>query len=295
LLREKNCSQNLLTMSKNLLTKNQICSRRINFAHGESWIALHSTCNLSMDAWRNFYLHTNCSKRRKFADSKEKLLTKIKFAQSKHLLKKFAHSRNLITEFARSIEKLLTMKNLAGLDGSTQWLNVSHQANRSTAGAHHSSTVSVVTAGTCWAGPSRTIIQHVVPSTCMICIALDCKLKVQVLGTTTHLYHSSCATRPWASHFHIPWSYLCQYTFFCNWLCNHIVTKRKSFITNFKIFLLCTLSAIWMHSFLNWSFWSCSTYPSDVFVTCKKSFTMLRLSKWTQFARLVTELSSYYV
>jgi hypothetical protein len=32
------------------------------------------------------------------------------------LLKKFAHSRNLLTEFARSIEKLLTMKNLAGSD-----------------------------------------------------------------------------------------------------------------------------------------------------------------------------------
>jgi hypothetical protein len=52
------------------------------------------------------------------------------------LLKKFAHSRNFLTEFARSIEKLLTVKNLAGLDGSTRWLNVSHQANRSTAGAH---------------------------------------------------------------------------------------------------------------------------------------------------------------
>jgi hypothetical protein len=38
----------------------------------------------------------------------------------------------LLTEFARSIEKLLTMKNLAGLDGSTPWLNVSHQANQST-------------------------------------------------------------------------------------------------------------------------------------------------------------------
>jgi hypothetical protein len=155
----KNCSQNLLTMSKfivskNLLTENQICSRRINFAHGESWIALHSTCNLSMDAWHDFYLHPNCSKRRKFAHSKEKLLTKIKFAQSKNLLKKIAHGRNLLTEFARSIEKLLTIKNLAGSGGSTRWLNVSHQANRSTADAHHS-TVSVVTAGTCWAGPSR--------------------------------------------------------------------------------------------------------------------------------------------
>jgi hypothetical protein len=60
----------------------------------------------------------------------------IKFAQSKNLLKKFAHSRNLLAEFARSIEKLLTMKNLAGSDGSTRWLNVSHQANRSTAGVH---------------------------------------------------------------------------------------------------------------------------------------------------------------
>jgi hypothetical protein len=47
-------------VSKNLLNK---------FAHGES----------------------NCSKRRKFAHSKEKLLTKIKFAPSKNLLKKFAH------------------------------------------------------------------------------------------------------------------------------------------------------------------------------------------------------------
>jgi hypothetical protein len=37
---------------------------------------------------------------------------KIKFAQSKNLLKKFAHSRNLLTEFARSIEKLLTRKTL---------------------------------------------------------------------------------------------------------------------------------------------------------------------------------------
>jgi hypothetical protein len=33
----------------------------------------------------------NCSNRRKFAHSKENLLTKIKFAQSKNLLKKFAH------------------------------------------------------------------------------------------------------------------------------------------------------------------------------------------------------------
>jgi hypothetical protein len=51
------------------------------------------------------------------------------------LLKKFAQSRNLLTEFACSIEKLLTMKNLAGSDGLTRWLNVSHHANRSTAGA----------------------------------------------------------------------------------------------------------------------------------------------------------------
>jgi hypothetical protein len=106
-----------------------------------------------MDAWHNFYLHTNCSNRRIFAHSKEKLLTKIKFAQSKNLLKKFAHSRDLLTEFAHSIEKLLTMKNLAGSDGSTRLLNVSHQANRSTAGAHNS-TVSVITAGTSRAGPS---------------------------------------------------------------------------------------------------------------------------------------------
>ena len=69
----KNCSENEIAhnicwqwanllwakiCSINLLIENQICSRRINFAHGESWIALHSTCNLSMDSWHNFYLYT---------------------------------------------------------------------------------------------------------------------------------------------------------------------------------------------------------------------------------------------
>jgi hypothetical protein len=67
-----------------------------------------------------FLSNTNCSKGRKFAHSKGKLLTKIKFAPSQNLLKKFAHSRNLLTEFARSVEKLLTIKNLAGSDGSTR-------------------------------------------------------------------------------------------------------------------------------------------------------------------------------
>ena len=81
LLWAKPCLINLLT------AEDQICSRRINFAHGESWSALHSTCNLSMDSWHNFYLYKNCSKQRKFAHSKEKLITKIKFAQSKNLLK----------------------------------------------------------------------------------------------------------------------------------------------------------------------------------------------------------------
>jgi hypothetical protein len=33
------------------------------------------------------FLYKDCSKQRKFADSKEKLLKKIKFAQSKNLLK----------------------------------------------------------------------------------------------------------------------------------------------------------------------------------------------------------------
>ena len=108
---QRNCSQpTKIAQRKTLLTKfahneqiyceqkfaQKICSRRIKFALGES-NALHSTCNLSMDAWHDFYLHTYCSKRRKFAHSKEKLLTKIKFAQSKNLLKKicsqekFAH------------------------------------------------------------------------------------------------------------------------------------------------------------------------------------------------------------
>jgi hypothetical protein len=86
----------------------------------------------------------------KLVKSEENLLTvKKNCSQKSNLLKKIAHSRNLLTEFARSIEKLLTMKNLAGSDGSTRWLNVSHQANQRTAGAHHA-TVSVVTAGTSW-------------------------------------------------------------------------------------------------------------------------------------------------
>jgi hypothetical protein len=83
LLSQLNCSQNLLTMSKFIVSKNLLNK----FAHGQSWIALHSTCNLSMDSWHNFYLYKNCSKQRKFAHSKEKLITKIKFAQSKNLLK----------------------------------------------------------------------------------------------------------------------------------------------------------------------------------------------------------------
>jgi hypothetical protein len=94
LLREKNGSQNLLKISKYIVSKNLLNK----FAHGESWIALHSTCDLSMDAWQDFYLHTNCSKPRKFAYSKEKLLTKIKSAQSKNLLQKFAHSRNFCSQ-----------------------------------------------------------------------------------------------------------------------------------------------------------------------------------------------------
>ena len=103
----KICSQraNLLwakICSINLLTENLICSRRINFAHGESWITVHSTCNPSMASLYVFYLQIFCSRQRKFAHNKEKLPTKIEFAQSK----------NLLTEFARNIEKLLMMKTL---------------------------------------------------------------------------------------------------------------------------------------------------------------------------------------
>jgi hypothetical protein len=66
LLREKKCSRNLHTVSKFIVSKNLLNK----FAHGESnlltdnqfssrriIIALHSTCNLSMDAWHAFYLH----------------------------------------------------------------------------------------------------------------------------------------------------------------------------------------------------------------------------------------------
>jgi hypothetical protein len=64
--------------------------------------------------------------------SQQKLLTKIKFAHIKNLLKK------LLTEFASYREKLLKTKNLASSDGSTQWLKLSRCANMSTAGANSS-------------------------------------------------------------------------------------------------------------------------------------------------------------
>ncbi len=131
----------------NLLTENQFCSWRI--------MNCPSLYLQSKYVRMTQFLYTHkLLEAKKICSQKEKLLTKIKFAPSKNLLEKFAHSRNLLTEFARSIEKLLTMKNLAGSDGSSRWLDVLHQANRSRAGAHHS-TVSVVTAGTCWAVPSR--------------------------------------------------------------------------------------------------------------------------------------------
>ena len=83
-------------------------------------------------------------------------LVKKNCSRKLNLLRARICSKKLLTEFARSIEKLLTIKNLAGSDGSTRCRNVLHQANRSTAGAHHS-TVSFVQAGTCWAGPSRPL------------------------------------------------------------------------------------------------------------------------------------------
>jgi hypothetical protein len=90
----------LVNCSQNLLTENQFCSWRINFAHGESWIALHSTCNLSMDAWHNYYLHTNCSKRRKFAHSKKNCSRKSNLPRaricSKNLLTAEICSQNLV-------------------------------------------------------------------------------------------------------------------------------------------------------------------------------------------------------
>jgi hypothetical protein len=75
LLKEKNCSQNLLTMSKfivsknllnkfahgesNLLTENQICSRRIKFAHGESnLITENQFCSWRIMNCPSFYLQS---------------------------------------------------------------------------------------------------------------------------------------------------------------------------------------------------------------------------------------------
>ena len=72
--------------SMNLLTENQVCSRGINFAHGESWIVLQSTCNLSMDSWHDFYLYTNCSKQRKFAHSKKNCSQKSNFLRQGNLM-----------------------------------------------------------------------------------------------------------------------------------------------------------------------------------------------------------------
>jgi hypothetical protein len=109
----------------------------------------------------SFYLQSKYGRMTRFLSTQElpkakKICTQYWKTAHKNQIcseQEFAHSRNLLTEFARSIEKLLTMKNLADSDGSTRLLSVSHQANQSTAGAHHS-TVSVVTAGTCWARPS---------------------------------------------------------------------------------------------------------------------------------------------
>jgi hypothetical protein len=68
-------------------------------------------------------------KAKKICSQLRRTAYKNQIFSEQELAQKIAHSRNLLTEFACSIEKLLTMKNLAGSDGSTRWLNVSHQAN----------------------------------------------------------------------------------------------------------------------------------------------------------------------
>jgi hypothetical protein len=125
--------------------ENQFCSRRIMNCPSVYLQSKYGRMTRFLSTQKLLKSKKICSQKRKPAH-KNQICSE----------QEFAHSRNLLTEFARSIEKLLTMKNLAGLDGSTRRLNVSHQANRSTAGAHHS-TVSVVTAGTCWVGPSCTL------------------------------------------------------------------------------------------------------------------------------------------
>jgi hypothetical protein len=95
LLREKNCSRNLLTMSKfivsknllnkfahgelNFLTENQFCSRRIMNCTS---FYLQS----SMDAWHDFYLH-KLLKAKKICSQ----TVKKNCSQKSNLLKKFAH------------------------------------------------------------------------------------------------------------------------------------------------------------------------------------------------------------
>jgi hypothetical protein len=130
----------------NLLTENQFCSRRI------------MKCP-------SFYLQSKYGLMTQFLSIQKLLKAKKICSQQRKMLRARICWKNLLTEFARTIEKLLTMKNLAGLDGSIQWLNVLHQANRSIAGAHHS-TVSVVTTGTCWARPSREALHTDTPSEC---------------------------------------------------------------------------------------------------------------------------------
>ncbi len=143
-------SKNLLKKfahgESNLLTENQFCSQRI--MNCPSFYLQSKYVRMT----RFLYTH-KLLKAKKICSQEGKTAHKNQICSEQEFAQKIAHSRNLLTEFARSIEKLLTMKNLAGSDGSTRWLNVSHQANRSTAGAHHSM-VSVVTARTCWAGPS---------------------------------------------------------------------------------------------------------------------------------------------
>jgi hypothetical protein len=138
-------SKNLLNKfahwESNLLTENQFCSRRIMNCPSFYLQSKYGLMTQFLSVHKSLKAKNICSQWRKTAHKNQI----CSFAQTNCQQQKFAH------RICSQIRKTAHDENLAGSDGSTQWLNVLYQANRSTAGVHQS-TVSVVTAGTCWAG-----------------------------------------------------------------------------------------------------------------------------------------------
>ena len=138
LLREKNCS-------RNLLTENQICSGRIMNFPSFYLQSKHGRMTQFLSTDKLLKAKKICSQKRKTAH-KNQICSGQEFAQKKCSQQKFAH------RICSQHRKTAHNEKPCWLG----WINTMArdiQANWSTAGAQHS-TVSVVKAGTCWAGPS---------------------------------------------------------------------------------------------------------------------------------------------